>query len=286
MNSILNKTATQLSAMFNDAGFKTCILKGQGNAVMYPDAFLRTPGDIDIWVQGKRGEIREFVQKNFSHSKDENLHIQFYTDDNVCVEVHYKPAFLFRKKYDNRLQEYFENHSTEQFENAIILPGTDGLVNVPTIEFNVIFQLAHMMKHFFQDGLGLRQDIDYYYLLKNSQECLTQSKKIENADFLKEIGVYRFTKGLMWLENYCFGLQEDCFIARPDEKLGKFLLKEMITGGNFGRNNQLLDVKNGGYAIRAIVSLYHALRLIPSFPKETYWLALWKTKLQFTKIFG
>ena len=60
-NLLVNKRCGELTKYFAEAGFRTCILKGQGNALMYPDPLSRTSGDIDIWVDGMRDEIREFV---------------------------------------------------------------------------------------------------------------------------------------------------------------------------------------------------------------------------------
>ena len=51
-NVRLNDAAIQVSGWFRKKGFRTCILKGQGNALMYPNPYSRTPGDIDIWVEG------------------------------------------------------------------------------------------------------------------------------------------------------------------------------------------------------------------------------------------
>ena len=51
-NVRLNDAAIQVSEWFRKKGFRTCILKGQGNALMYPNPYSRTPGDIDIWVEG------------------------------------------------------------------------------------------------------------------------------------------------------------------------------------------------------------------------------------------
>ena len=51
-NMRLNDAAIQVSEWFRKKGFRTCILKGQGNALVYPNPYSRTPGDIDIWVEG------------------------------------------------------------------------------------------------------------------------------------------------------------------------------------------------------------------------------------------
>ena len=47
-NVRLNDAVIQVSEWFRKKGFRTCILKGQGNALMYPNPYSRTPGDIDI----------------------------------------------------------------------------------------------------------------------------------------------------------------------------------------------------------------------------------------------
>lgn len=47
-NIRLNDAAIQVSEWFRKKGFRTCILKGQGNALMYPNPYSRTPDDIDI----------------------------------------------------------------------------------------------------------------------------------------------------------------------------------------------------------------------------------------------
>ena len=50
-NLLLNKRCGEITKLFSDAGFRTCILKGQGNALMYPDQLSRNSGDIDLWVE-------------------------------------------------------------------------------------------------------------------------------------------------------------------------------------------------------------------------------------------
>ena len=60
-NQIINQRCKDVTQLFSDAGFHSCVLKGQGNAMMYPEPSARTSGDIDIWVYGKREDITKFV---------------------------------------------------------------------------------------------------------------------------------------------------------------------------------------------------------------------------------
>lgn len=52
-NKAVNKAAFALSEELKKDGFRGCILKGQGNDLMYPNVYSRTPGDIDVWLLPK-----------------------------------------------------------------------------------------------------------------------------------------------------------------------------------------------------------------------------------------
>ena len=72
-----NNAAIQISEWFRKKKFRTCILKGQGNALMYPNPYSRTPGDIDIWVEGDVKTIISFVNSISPHEKVCYHHIEF-----------------------------------------------------------------------------------------------------------------------------------------------------------------------------------------------------------------
>ena len=48
-NMMVNRVAAKLYSKFREDRLRCCILKGQGNALMYPNPYSRTPGDIDVW---------------------------------------------------------------------------------------------------------------------------------------------------------------------------------------------------------------------------------------------
>ena len=93
-NVRLNDAAIQVSEWFRKKGFRTCILKGQGNALMYPNPYSRTPGDIDIWVESGDKRVISFVRSISPHEKACYHHIEFPSYKGVEVEVHYRPSFL------------------------------------------------------------------------------------------------------------------------------------------------------------------------------------------------
>ena len=166
-NARLDKAAVEVAEWFGRKGFRTCVLKGQGNALLYPPGMERTPGDIDIWVDGGDRKVVSFV---CSLSPDEKVcyhHIGFPEYNGVEVEVHFRPSFLFCFRHNRRLQGYYERVMDEQFAHKVKL-GEQGEVAVPKAEFNLIFQLTHIFTHLMNEGIGLRQLLDYFFLLKNT----------------------------------------------------------------------------------------------------------------------
>ena len=166
-NARLDKAAVEVAEWFGRKGFRTCVLKGQGNALLYPPGMERTPGDIDIWVEGGDRKVVSFVR---SLSPDEKVcyhHIGFPEYNGVEVEVHFRPSFLFCFRHNRRLQGYYERVMDGQFAHKVKL-GEQGEVAVPKAEFNLIFQLTHIFTHLMNEGIGLRQLLDYFFVLKNT----------------------------------------------------------------------------------------------------------------------
>ena len=163
-NVRLNDAAIHVSEWFRKKGFRTCILKGQGNALMYPNPYSRTPGDIDIWVEGEDKRVISFVRSISPHEKACYHHIEFPSYKGVEVEVHYRPSFLLCFWHNRKLQKYYERGKEQQFSHRVMF-GEQGEVAIPTAEFNLIFQLTHIFSHLMNEGIGLRQLVDYYYVL-------------------------------------------------------------------------------------------------------------------------
>ena len=163
-NVRLNDAAILVSEWFRKKGFRTCILKGQGNALMYPNPYSRTPGDIDIWVEGGDKRVISFVRSISPHEKACYHHIEFPSYKGVEVEVHYRPSFLLCFWHNRKLQKYYERVKEEQFSHRVML-GEQGEIAIPTVEFNLIFQLTHIYAHLMNEGIGLRQLLDYYFVL-------------------------------------------------------------------------------------------------------------------------
>ena len=153
------------------AGFRCCILKGQGNALLYPHPSSRTPGDVDVWVVANREELRHIalsLTEGDGSSLQESLNHIGLTVHGVSVELHSTPALLNSPLHNSRLQKWLKRNADLQCSNRIALPNNAGEVAVPTLSFNIIYQLCHLFHHCFYEGVGLRQIVDYYLVLKNT----------------------------------------------------------------------------------------------------------------------
>ena len=336
-NVRLNDAAIQVSEWFLKKGFRTCILKGQGNALMYPNGLHRTPGDIDIWVEGGDKRVISFVRSISPHEKACYHHIEFPSYKGVEVEVHYRPSFLLCFWHDRKLQKYYERVKEEQFSHRVML-GEQGEIAIPTVEFNLIFQLTHIYAHLMNEGIGLRQLLDYYYVLcdfykvyqnfsnpsvslskgsstfspspsssgsgdvtallgarnryalrladhqRSTPDCAGWDRLGVLQKELKELGLWKFAGGIMYIMQEVFGMPASRLIVPPNENYGKFVLNEVLEAGNFGRH----DARNRfgksklGHNLQRV---YRDMRLVRYFPAEALsepffrvWHFFWRMK--------
>ena len=164
-NMKVNAVAGKLFSMLREDGLRCCILKGQGNALMYPNPYSRTPGDIDVWINASRERIMEYASKKFELGDDIRLQHLETSLDGVPVELHFFPCSMNNPIYYARLQKWFKRNADLQCSNVVSLPDGAGDIAIPTSAFNVIYQLTHLYHHFFDEGIGMRQIIDYYYVV-------------------------------------------------------------------------------------------------------------------------
>ena len=164
-NMKLNGVAAKLYSKFREDGLRCCILKGQGNALMYPNPYSRTPGDIDVWVNASREEITEYAKRHLKLKDDIRFHHLETTMDGVPVELHFFPCSMNNPFYHARLQKWFRRNADLQCSHIVGLPDGAGDIAIPTTAFNVIYQLTHLYHHFFDEGIGMRQIIDYFLVV-------------------------------------------------------------------------------------------------------------------------
>ena len=297
-NIRLFQDSVKVCKNFENKGFANCILKGQGNALLYPDPYMRTPGDIDIYLSGGRRKIMKYVDQVCPNQVMRYHHVDFPVMK-TAIEVHFTPSYMFFPIHNNRMQKWFEEVMGEQCNHRVSLPDGYGEIHVPHVSFNVIYILSHLYRHIFTEGIGLRQLLDYYFVLvkwhtdltnlTDSNKSLPQMTQI-NTDLdtlrheLKYLGLWKFAQAVMYVLHEVFGLSEDRMIAPMDEREGKFLLDEIMRGGNFGQFDDRMGDKVDESKIHRYFRMnLRNLRFVKHYPTEALcepvfrtWFALWK----------
>ena len=182
-NMKVNTVASKLYSMFRKDGLRCCILKGQGNALMYPNAYSRNPGDIDVWVNASREQIMKYAKKHFQIDDDIRFHHLETSLDGIPVELHFFPCTMNNPVYNARLQKWFKRNADLQCSNVVGLPDGIGEIAMPTAAFNVVYQLTHLYHHFFDEGIGMRQIIDYFLVVCDFYKVYQNSSKITPSLF-------------------------------------------------------------------------------------------------------
>lgn len=317
-NHEVNAACVELVKQFTHDGLSCCILKGQGNLVNYPEELrdARNPGDIDVWCwpqdpcgveiavgdldgkgahyehyDGKRGVI-EYVKMlhriagTESHEGVRYQHIDAPSLNGVEVEAHYRPLFLDSPLRNWRLQKWFRINEQFGLHDAKI---GDCIIPTPTVSFNAVYQLCHIYRHLFDEGIGLRQLLDYYFVLRalhieqGSLADRTQSmaqwaegmgivvkSNEEIMHALSRFGMKKFAGAVMYVLQTVFAMPEEYLICKPNEKEGKFLLNEIMMAGNFGKYDERIK-HNGSQFSHAIEKTKHNLRLLTHYPEEVLW---------------
>lgn len=265
-NEVLNVGCKKWTEYFEKNGFRTCILKGQSNASLYPENMVRNAGDIDILVMdpkvadafASRRNVIAFVRSIWPSCVVQYHHIEIPPVDGVSVEIHYLPVVAFGYFTDHRMQQYFWEHRNGCVYNP------QGFCDYDS-QANLIFQMYHIFKHLIIEGVGLRQVIDYFFLLKSTPKAVRDAA----ASHLQSLGLMRFAGGLMYVLKYCCGMEEEYFLVHPNQKVGEHILDEIFMGGNFGRFDNRFDKKAGSRIHNLLMISRIALRNFRYFPLES-----------------
>ena len=282
-NRKVDTVAGKLFLMLREDGLRCCVLKGQGNALMYSNPYSRTPGDIDVWIHASREWINEYALKKFELEDDIRLQHLETSLDGVPVELHFFPCSMNNPIYHARLQKWFRRNADLQCSHIVGLPDGAGDIAIPTSAFNVVYQLCHLYHHFFDEGIGMRQIIDYYYVV-NNDELLVIRDTLQRE--LKHLGLWKFAGAVMYVLHKALGLSEEKMIAPMDEKRGKLLLAEILNGGNFGKHfTKYGHFTQQGMAKKYFLKIWRNMHFVRYYPAEALsepifrtWHFFWRVK--------
>ena len=277
-NQKVNKRCVKLIRYFQDQGLACSILKGQGLSTIYRTnngdlSLLRQSGDIDLWIGGGRENVLRHLNQLFKELESDykHAHAPFFSDTEV--EVHWMPDFLMNLFYNRKLQRFWKEHETEICSEIVELPDGAGKINLPSAAMNRFYILLHCYRHVFFEGLGLRQVMDYYFVLL--QGC-DQVGKAATMKLVQEFGMAKFAAAMMWIMQEVFHLEEDYLLCAPNEKEGRFLLNDIMQSGSFGHFDKRVQTIGSSKRVQFSEKIIQrSLHLILHYPKEVLWAPIW-----------
>lgn len=273
-NEVVNRLCEELQAKLSADGFRSCILKGQGVAGIYGSlSSFRQSGDIDVWVQNKSiPALVEYVKEFGVGYKATAAHVECELFPDTDVELHAVPAFMRNFRTNRKLVQWFNESKGSIVESELGF-------NVLTFEFNLVYMVVHMYHHVLFEGLGLRQLMDYYFVLCTSYD--DDTFHYDNDNFIsttKSLDMFKFASGIMWIMKEVFALEDRYLLCDANEKYGRLILEDVMQGGNFGHH----DEKNRGLHSdstvgRSLSGLKRNMKFFALGPWEILSSPLWST---------
>lgn len=274
-NEVVNQQCIELQAKLSADGFRSCLLKGLGVALLYTEHLrgLRQSGDIDVWIEGGLDAVLRLAENYGVKPVVAEHHVDLPVFDTTEVEAHFTPSYLRCPWHNRRLQEWFREQASIQFANK-----NDKGWCVPTTEFNLVFLLLHAFRHLTSEGVGLRQVMDYYFVLRT-----LYANENNNDNLLKtlsSLGLTSFAEAMMYVLQEVFSMKREKMLCEPNAKEGRYLLNEIMTGGNFGHHdNRVKKFASESKISRYMRQTRRNIHQLTHYPAEAFFSPWWRAKV-------
>lgn len=270
-NRLVDLHAARITSDLRELGFRSCLLKGQGAAMLYPHPEERQCGDIDMWINADHRIAVPILREKWNvpevfyhHAEVEGL------EGRIPLEVHFRPSWMNNPFTNRRLQKYFKDNAPAQFDNFYLDKG----FAKPVSGFECVFGMVHIYRHLLQEGIGMRQFMDYYYILS----CSSHDDRRNAYRTLCGLGMKKFVPAVMYVMKALFAADDDILLCNADAVYGEFLLDEIFKSGNFGRydeRNHIRSAKN--LPERFYLRMKHLSRFTSLAFSEVAWAPAFKT---------
>jgi hypothetical protein len=256
-NKEMNSFVADLIEKLRAADIYTLLVKGQGIAQCYERPLWRACGDVDLFLSDDNYQkaksyllpIAELLEPEGLYKK----HFEMLIDPWV-VELHGS----MRSGLSSRMDRVIDETQKDVFYGGNVRSWLNGKTQVflPAVNCDVIFVFTHFIKHFYCEGLGLRQICDWCRLL------WTYRSKIDTELLEKRLRKMRLVS-----EWKAFGAFAVEYLGMPSEamplyspeakwkkkadKISAFILEV----GNMGHNRDMSYFEKYPYLIRKVCSM-------------------------------
>ena len=152
-------------------------------------------------------------------------HIEAPKINGTQVEVHFRACYAHSPLRNWRMQRWFDDHADVCMKNK-----TQMGFAVPTASVNVVYQMCHLFSHYFDEGIGLRQLMDYYFALRVWHNDVMECKDLQTQGMwseglgtpvmsateimavLRSFGMAKFTSAVICLKHHDLVPPCHCYI--------------------------------------------------------------------------
>ena len=246
-NKDMNLFLARLIEKLRKADVYAILVKGQGIAQCYEKPLWRASGDVDLLLSDTNYEkaknvlipLAENVECEFKSLK----HLALTMEGEYVVELHGR----FHSRLSGRVDRVVDEAQKDIFYSGNIRSWMNGGTSVflPSPDNDVIFIFTHILKHFYIEGVGVRQLCDLCRLLWTYKDSLNHGL-LETR--IKKAGVMTEWKAFAALAVDWLGMPKETMPLyspvfkwkRKADKICSFV----IDVGNFGHNREIKCSKN------------------------------------------
>jgi len=223
------------------------MVKGQGLAQCYERPLWRPSGDIDFLLSEENyKKAIELFKSLYPRSKNGGQYSKeyaFYTDQ-WMIELHGSLRTCLSVKIDKQVdavqRDVFYGGNVRSWLNG----GTQVFLPAPTEDVFLVF--THFIKHFYKEGMTLRQVCDWCRLLYTYRESL-DSEKLES---------WIMKSGLM-IEWKAFAALAVQHLEMPEEAMPLYDSRFKVKG------SRLVEFILGGYSGNKVKDTWQIVKIFP-----------------------
>ena len=246
-NAYLTKALGQLQKTYEAAGLPFILLKGLSLGYFYPDASLRSGGDLDILFHSdadyERGNelLRKAGHKLHDDSEVRYGHTAF-TYGRTIVENHARAVFFDHKRHNR----HFDALVQEAISSGSLITQHHGDYTIKTLphELNVVYIFIHLFFHWLHWGVGFRQYSDWLLMMTKLKGQLDEEKILSMAkdlDILYPMQLFA-QAAIRYLrvspEIFPFPLLSE------DDPHTEQIIRDVMHSGNFGFAQRPIKAQN------------------------------------------
>ena len=246
-NAYLTKALGQLQKTYEAAGLPFILLKGLSLGCFYPDAALRSGGDLDVLFHSdadyERGNelLRKAGHKLHDDSEVRYGHTAF-TYGRTIVENHARAVFFDHKRHNRR----FDALVQEAISSGSLITQHHGDYTIKTLphELNVVYIFIHLFFHWLHWGVGFRQYSDWLLMMMRLKGQLDEEKILSMAkdlDILYPMQLFaqaaiRYLRVSPEIFPFPLLLQDDPHTEQ--------IIRDVMHSGNFGFAQRPIKAQN------------------------------------------